>query len=118
MSLLPRIVPLALVLALVPPPATKAASATADAPHLTGFTAASARAELEREQQLERTFKPDSLRRHLRILTAVPHVAGSPADRATAEYVRDRLAAYGWEARIDGLPSLHFKLAFSPVSFA
>jgi N-acetylated-alpha-linked acidic dipeptidase len=106
MSPLPRFVPLVLAfaLALAPPAAPPAAFATADAPHLTGFAAASARAELEREQQLERTFKPDTLRRHLRILTAEPHVAGSRADRATAEYVRGRLAAYGWEARIDEVP--------------
>jgi N-acetylated-alpha-linked acidic dipeptidase len=99
-----RFVPLALALALVPPPAAPAASAPQDPPQLTGFAAASAPAQLEREQQLERTFKRDTLRRHLRILTAEPHVAGSRADRATAEYVRDRLLAYGWEARIDEVP--------------
>lgn len=104
MSPLLRFVLLALALALVPPPAVPAVSAPPEAPHLTGFAAASVRAELEREQQLERTFKPDTLRRHLRILTAEPHVAGSRADRATAEYVRDRLLAYGWEARIDEVP--------------
>jgi N-acetylated-alpha-linked acidic dipeptidase len=81
-----------------------AAGAAADAPHLTGFAPGSARAEIERELAVDRVLKPDTLRRHLRILTATPHVAGTPADRATAEYVRDRLAAYGWSARIEEIP--------------
>src|SRR5437867_4461863 len=94
-------------LLLVSPASTPAATGAAGepaAPHLTGFAAAAARAELEREQQAAGVPRPDSLRRHLRILTAEPHVAGSRADRATAEYVRDRLAAYGWEAHIEEVP--------------
>lgn len=107
MSPLLRSFALAFALSLLAPPAPPAAAAApaaSDTPHLTGFAAASGRAELARELELDRTLKPDTLRRHLRILTAVPHVAGTPADRATAEYVRDRLIAYGWSARIDEVP--------------
>jgi N-acetylated-alpha-linked acidic dipeptidase len=71
---------------------------------LTGFDAAGAAAELAREAAAAALLRPDSLRRHLRILTAEPHVAGTPADRATAEYVRQRLAAYGWDAQIVEIP--------------
>jgi N-acetylated-alpha-linked acidic dipeptidase len=72
---------------------------------LTGFDAASATAELTREAAMTALMSPDTLRRHLRILTEEPHVAGTPADRATAEYVRQRLAAYGWDAQIVEIPA-------------
>ena len=71
---------------------------------ITGFNAAGAAAELAREASMAALIRPDTLRRHLRILTEEPHVAGTPADRATAEYVRQRLAAYGWDARIVEIP--------------
>jgi N-acetylated-alpha-linked acidic dipeptidase len=77
----------------------------AGSPHaMTGFRAADADAQRAREDRAVATIQVDSLRRHLRILTSIPHVAGTPADRATAEYVRDRLAAYGWDAKIDAVP--------------
>ncbi len=71
---------------------------------LTGFAPSAIDAELARESRVADTIRPDSLRRHLRLLTEEPHVAGTPADRATAEYVRQRLAAYGWETRIEAVP--------------
>src|SRR5213078_897706 len=71
---------------------------------LTGFDAAGAAAELAREASMAALVRPDTLRRHLRILTEEPHVAGTPADRATADYVRERFAAYGWDARIVEIP--------------
>ena len=71
---------------------------------LTGFDAAGGAAELAREAVLAASLRPDTLRRHLRILSEEPHVAGTPADRATADYVRQRLAAYGWDAQIVEIP--------------
>jgi N-acetylated-alpha-linked acidic dipeptidase len=71
---------------------------------ITGFDPAGAGAELAREAALVSVLRPDTLRRHLRILTEEPHVAGTPADRATADYVRQRLAAYGWDAQIVEIP--------------
>ena len=41
---------------------------------------------------------PDNARRWLRILTAEPHVAGTPADYKTAVFVRDKLREWGWKA--------------------
>ncbi len=38
---------------------------------------------------------PESAREHLRRLTAVPHVAGTKEDYATALYVRDQIRSYG-----------------------
>ncbi len=80
-----------------------AAPAQAGLP-IIGFRAAAADSERAREAAVASVIRPDSLRRHLRILTARPHVAGSPTDRATAEYVRQRLEAYGWQAWIEPVP--------------
>ena len=77
-----RLLFLTIALLLIAPAAAPAT--VLPVPHLTGFAAASGSAELERELEVDRTLRPDTLRRHLRILTAVPHVAGTPGDRATA----------------------------------
>jgi len=57
------------------------------------------------EQKLEEKFlsvpDPAKAREHLRILTAVPHIAGSPEDRKTAEYVAEKFREAGLETRID-----------------
>ena len=41
---------------------------------------------------------PNSLRSLLKTLTEEPHVAGTPADLKTAEFVRERLRSWGWSA--------------------
>ena len=57
------------------------------------------------EQKLEEKFlavpEPELAREHLRILTAAPHIAGSPEDRRTAEYVARKFREAGLETRID-----------------
>ena len=68
---------------------------------MTGFSHDSLDAELARERRAAMVIRPDTLRRHLRLLTEDAHVAGTPADRATAEYVRDRLAQ-----KLSGPPTL------------
>jgi N-acetylated-alpha-linked acidic dipeptidase len=65
-----------------------------------GFGLAAARERARWEQVVLATPQPDSARRHLRILSEEPHVAGTPADHATALYVRDRARAYGLEAEL------------------
>jgi N-acetylated-alpha-linked acidic dipeptidase len=71
-----------------------AARAGCQAP-LTGFTAAGAAAEVAREERLLSVPSPDSARAHARALGAVPHVAGTPAQQATAAYVLGRMASWG-----------------------
>ncbi len=44
---------------------------------------------------------PEHARTWLRKLTEEPHVAGTPADRATALFVRDKLREWGWKAEIE-----------------
>lgn len=71
-------------------------------PALRGFSASRAAAQLALEDQLQRLPDPASIERHLRALTAVPHMAGTPASRLVAEYIRDALRSYGWQAELVG----------------
>jgi N-acetylated-alpha-linked acidic dipeptidase len=67
------------------------------APRIYGFTARSA----IRQRALENRFlllpTPDNARAAHVLLTADPHVAGSPRDRVLAEWMRDRWREYGLE---------------------
>jgi N-acetylated-alpha-linked acidic dipeptidase len=47
------------------------------------------------EEKFREVPAPESAREHLRRLTAVPHVAGTKEDYATAIYVRDQIRSYG-----------------------
>jgi N-acetylated-alpha-linked acidic dipeptidase len=66
---------------------------------ITGFRNAAA------EQHLEDLFlavpDPKLAEEYLRILSAAPHIAGSPEDRKTAEYVAQKFREAGLESRID-----------------
>ena len=56
------------------------------------------------EQQIEQRFlavpDPRLAEEHLRILTAEPHIAGSPEDKKTAEYVASKFRAAGLQTEI------------------
>lgn len=57
-----------------------------------------------REQEIEKKFMavpdPKLAEEHLRILTQAPHIAGSPEDKATAEYVAGKFREAGLETAI------------------
>lgn len=63
-----------------------------------GFTPGSRAAELKAESRALTVPTPENARSWLRVLTAEPHVAGTPADHRTAVFVRDKLREWGWEA--------------------
>ena len=63
-----------------------------------GFAPASRESYLQAEAKALAVPQPDQARSWLRTLTEEPHVAGTPADRRTAEFVRDKLREWGWEA--------------------
>ena len=94
----------ALVFALAPGAALPTHAAAPAPLPMSGFRPADAALERAREADVERVVRPDSLRRHLRILTEQPHVAGTPADRADADYVLARLKSYGWDAHLETVP--------------
>jgi N-acetylated-alpha-linked acidic dipeptidase len=74
------------------------AAGQTEAPSLTGFVNSGA------EWQLERQFlavpDPRLAAHHLQTLTAAPHMAGSPEDRQTADYVAQQFRAAGLETEI------------------
>jgi N-acetylated-alpha-linked acidic dipeptidase len=65
------------------------------ASNIYGFSAASAIAERSVERRFLALPSADKAREAHQLLTADPHVAGSPRDRVLAEWVRDRWREYG-----------------------
>src|SRR6478672_9474066 len=65
---------------------------------ITGFR------DVQAERQREKTFLavPDAQRagEHLRILTSAPHMAATPEDHKTAEYVAEQFRAAGLQTKI------------------
>ena len=82
--------------AQTPPPA-QPSSAPAT---IFGFSERSSQAERDIEQRFIAVPDRSLAEQHLRILTQAPHIAGSPEDRATAEYVAQRFRAAGLETEI------------------
>lgn len=72
---------------------------SADQP-LDGFSKDSSATQRRWESQFRAVPAPDSAREHLRKLTAVPHIAGTKEDQATAVYVRDQMRSYGLAAEL------------------
>jgi N-acetylated-alpha-linked acidic dipeptidase len=65
---------------------------------LFGFREASA--ELKAESRFLAVPDPKRAEEHLRILTQAPHIAGSPEDKATADYVASKFREAGLETEI------------------
>src|SRR5262249_56870831 len=65
-----------------------------------GFTPHTSAGQLRAESRALAVPTPENARKLLRVLTAEPHVAGTPADHATALFVRDKLREWGWKADI------------------
>ncbi|MBX6316042.1 MAG: aminopeptidase, partial [Isosphaeraceae bacterium] len=63
-----------------------------------GFAPSSRAAQAKAEAQALAVPTPEKARAWLRSLTEEPHVAGTPADYKTAQFVRDRLRDWGWQA--------------------
>src|SRR3984885_14518195 len=81
-----------------PDPAASAASSMPESWVISGFR------DVAREQEIEKKFiavpDPKLAEEHLRILTQAPHVAGSPEDKATAEYVAGKFRDAGLDTAI------------------
>jgi len=82
-------------------------AATADAPPaLDGFDAAGSVAERAREARVDAAISPDELRQWMQRLSARPHHVGSAWGQSNAEWLRDLLASWGYEARIESFDVL------------
>lgn len=80
-----------LLLALLSLPAAVAAQTSA------GFTASDAARQRKLERVLDTLITPATIRADSRALSAVPHVAGTSAQRKTASYVNRQLALAGFD---------------------
>jgi N-acetylated-alpha-linked acidic dipeptidase len=65
-----------------------------------GFSRASADANAKFERIILDTPTPDNARKWLMALTEEPHVAGTPAEKRVAEWVRDRLKEFGLDVEM------------------
>lgn len=66
-----------------------------------GFEPAAAQKEIALEKQFDQQLKAENLRAHMKRMSARPHHVGSPFGLDNANYARDLLRSYGFEARID-----------------
>jgi N-acetylated-alpha-linked acidic dipeptidase len=85
-------------------PGDESSSAGSSSP--LGFTPGSLPQQLKAEAYALAVPTPDNARSWLRVLTAAPHAAGTPADYKTAVFVRDKLREWGWKAEIEELDVL------------
>jgi N-acetylated-alpha-linked acidic dipeptidase len=110
------IVPLLLLLpGACPSPAAEPKGPDPSAtPSIIGFSRQSAEKHRAAEAHALTIPTPENARRWLRVLTAEPHVAGTPADHKTAVFVRDKLREWGWKADLVELEILLNYPAASP----
>jgi len=76
-------------------------STPADAPTLSGFSAESARTELEVETKFRALPDRTNLRQYMERLSARPHHLGSPYDKDNAEWMLAKFKDWGWDATIE-----------------
>src|SRR5690348_5044145 len=69
--------------------------------HLDGYSAPSARQEQEWETKFRAIPEPDTMRAHMRLLSARPHHVGSPYDKQNAEWILARFKEWGFDAHIE-----------------
>lgn len=70
------------------------------AQELTGFTNAMARRQRELERAAASVPSPDRAQAHARYLSAEPHVAGTPGQARTRDYVIEQMKALGLETEV------------------
>jgi N-acetylated-alpha-linked acidic dipeptidase len=71
-----------------------------------GFSAAQAQAEREREAKANAIPQPDRLREYMKRMSAEPHIAGSPASKAVADYAAGLFREWGLETKIEQFEAL------------
>ena len=91
-----------LIAASAAPPAAAPA-----APALFGFTAAEIPDEQSLEQRFDAALDPAELRAWLKNLSSEADNVGTPKDRANAEFERDLLRKWGWDAQIETFEVLY-----------
>ena len=75
--------------------------AATDPGDIRGFTSESAKIERAWEAKFKAIPEPARMREAMRRLAARPHHLGSPYGKLNAEWLRDQLQSYGWDATIE-----------------
>lgn len=78
-----------------------AAAQPAQSAQLFGFTAEESTVQRSIEQRFDADLKPEDLSAWMKNLSSAPNQVGSPHNKANAEFVRDLLQKWGWDARIE-----------------
>lgn len=76
-------------------------TAHAQTKNITGFTRENAETQLKLEQKFDAQIKAENLDAWLKKMTLRPHHVGSAYGKANAEFMRDLLRSWGWEAEIE-----------------
>jgi len=98
-SALPRFMTLALLANALPIVATAAQQSVGLKP-LTGFSAANADRQRRNEQDAIRGTAASQAKAHSKELSKEPHVAGTPAQARTRDYVINQMKAFGLETEV------------------
>ena len=81
--------------------------ALASGPSMVGFTATGAATQTALEQRFDAQLNPTQLRDWLKQMSSEANHVGSPHDKQNAEFVRDRMRAWGWSAEIEQFDVLY-----------
>jgi N-acetylated-alpha-linked acidic dipeptidase len=81
--------------------AAAAAAAAAPPTQLFGFTAEESAAQRSIEQRFDADLKAEDLNAWLKNLSSEANQVGAPHNKANAEFVRDQLKKWGWDAQIE-----------------
>ncbi len=85
----------------IPLTALLIAAEPAPAPTLTGFSAAEASRQFERERQFDASLNRQNLQQWMERLSARPHHLGSPAGKENAEFIAGLFRSWGYETSIE-----------------
>jgi len=79
----------------------------ADASAMLGFTVQRAAEQRALEQRFDADLNAAELREWLKRLSSAPNHVGSPHNKANAEFIRDQLKSWGWDAQLESFEVLY-----------
>ena len=80
---------------------------SADAPALLGFSAERAAAQRQLERRFDAQLDAGEMRAWLKRLSSAPNHVGAPHNKANAEFIRDQLRTWGWDAQLEAFDVLY-----------
>ena len=68
---------------------------------IAGFLPDSAKRQLDLETRFDQALNRQNLQQWLKLMSAKPHHVGSPASKATAEFIAEQFKSWGYETKIE-----------------